>query len=148
MNTLRLAQVARLSARDWCTLAHVAGCASLIEVGLRVLPLPRLCGAVGIQLATDERQPTGSRETGLTRRELRQIALARRIMQLWPWGDTCLRVALVSGRLLRVRRPLLCVGVARVDGTVRAHAWLEVNGVSLDPVGSAMFSVLTSVGES
>jgi len=33
------------------------------------------------------------------------------------------------------------VGVARVDGEIKAHAWLVVNGVSLDPTGEALFRV-------
>jgi hypothetical protein len=29
------------------------------------------------------------------------------------------------------------VGVPNTDGRIQGHAWLEINGVSLDPAGSA-----------
>jgi hypothetical protein len=40
------------------------------------------------------------------------------------------------------------VGVAKVDGEIKAHAWLTVSGVSLDPAGSAEYAKLVAVGES
>lgn len=51
------------------------------------------------------------------------------VLRRWPFGDSCLRRALVLGALLRRFDPRLRVGVARnvEDGAqgVTAHAWLE-----------------------
>ena len=58
---------------------------------------------------------------------------SRRVLRHWPFGDTCLRQALVCGWLLRRLGPVLQLGVAKVDGEVRAHAWLVVGGTVVDP---------------
>jgi hypothetical protein len=60
-----------------------------------------------------------------------------RMLRSWPFGDTCLRQALVGGQRLRRLNPLLYVGVAKLDGEIRAHAWLVVSGVVVDPMRAA-----------
>lgn len=120
--------------------ALAVACAT--EIGLRTLPLPRLSRLMGAPLAVGEagqqpkQMPSGSRVT-LTPRQRRQVRTALRLLKRWPLGDTCLRQALVSGYLLRDRHPVLHVGVAKLDGEVRAHAWLTVGDSILDPLGSA-----------
>ena len=79
---------------------------------------------------------------GLSRRELEQLDTAWRVLRWGPFNGTCLRRAVVGGYFLRHRHPLLRIGVAKVDGAVAAHAWLEVGGVGLDPDGGTVYRVL------
>jgi len=116
--------------------------ACVTEVGLRTMPLPRLSRLLGAPLAVGEagkephQMPSGA-PVDLTHRQRRQVRTALRLLKRWPLGDTCLRQALVCGYLLRHRHPALHVGVAKIDGEVRAHAWLTVGDAILDPIGSA-----------
>lgn len=123
---------------EWPDLAAVTVVALLVEVGLRTLPLPRLARLVGAPLDVTPRGPAGGRPD-LDGRALRRERSAVRVMRHWPWGDTCLRRALVVGQRLQWLRPVLRVGVAKLDGEVSAHAWLEVGGAALDPSGAASF---------
>jgi len=116
--------------------------ACVTEVGLRTLPLPRLARLMGAPLAVGvpgegpKHVPSGS-PVKLTPRQRRQVRTALRLLKSWPLGDTCLRQALVCGYLLRDHDPALHVGVAKLDGEVRAHAWLTMGDSILDPIGSA-----------
>lgn len=83
-------------------------------------------------------------EAGLSRRELEQLDTAWRILRHGPFNGTCLRRAIVGGYFVRNRSPKVRIGVSKVHGTVAAHAWLEVNGVGLDPDGAVAYSVLDS----
>ena len=66
----------------------------------------------------------------------------------WPWHHTCLRRATVLyGLLRRAGRPVgLAIGVRRdAGGPVRAHAWLERDGVpylEADPAIAASYTVI------
>jgi hypothetical protein len=44
--------------------------------------------------------------------------------------------------VLRRHAPALRIGVAKNDRGVQAHAWVEVDGVSLDPDAATMYEVL------
>jgi hypothetical protein len=59
-------------------------------------------------------------------------------MSRWPFGDTCLRHALVTGNRLAALGPELVIGVrpAATPGGVDAHAWLRIGGVDLDPLAA------------
>ncbi|TDE07478.1 lasso peptide biosynthesis B2 protein [Jiangella asiatica] len=138
--------------REWPALLAAAGVALVVEVGLRVTTLPRLARLLGAPLRTDDggdlMPPStparlGPSLTPATRRRLRAV---RRVLRHWPFGDTCLRRALVSGHVLRRLRPVLRVGVAKVDGRIQAHAWLEIDGVSLDPAGAELYQTFESIG--
>lgn len=126
-------------ARATATALAVAGAT---EVGLHTLPLPRLSRLLGTPLEMGaagqepKQLPSGS-PVVLIPRERRQVRTALRLLKRWPLGDTCLRQALVCGFLLRHRHPALHIGVAKLDGEVRAHAWLTVGDSILDPIGSA-----------
>ena len=115
--------------------------AVVVEIGLRVTTLPRLAGALGTPLAvTSGGLPdtmSGTRPAQLTPHARRQVRATRRVMRHWPFGDTCLRQALVSGQRLRRLQPTLHVGVAKIDGEIRAHAWLTIGGGVLDPLAAA-----------
>lgn len=109
-----------------------------VEVGLRTLPLPRMARLVGAPLRNTE-PPTAPQVRGarLGTRGRRQARAVQRVMRHWPFGDTCLRHALVAGHRLRRFDPELVVGVAKVDGEIRAHAWLEFDTGRYDPLHAA-----------
>lgn len=128
----------RITLREVPDLVAALAVAGAVEVALRVLPLPRVARAVGAPLRLDG--TAGTAPWVPARLEARGHARARavgRVMRRWPFGDTCLRHALVAGRRLRRYRPRLVVGVTKVDGEVRAHAWLELESGVLDPLGAA-----------
>jgi hypothetical protein len=125
-------------AAGWWHLAAAGATALIVEAGLRTMPLPRLARLLGAPLDVSElTAPAGRPELGPG--ELRRERAALRVLRHWPWGDTCLRRALVVGGRLRRLHPVLRVGVAKMDGRVCAHAWLEIDGASLDPSGAATF---------
>jgi hypothetical protein len=125
-------------ADEWPEILVVMGVALAVEVGVRVLPLPRLATMVGAPL---DAATAGALDgpPQLLWSDHRRRRVVRRVMRHWPWGDTCLRHALVTGHRLRHLKPALRVGVAKVDGAMTAHAWLEIAGATLDPAGSATF---------
>ncbi|WP_129668325.1 lasso peptide biosynthesis B2 protein [Phytoactinopolyspora endophytica] len=130
----------RVPAREIPAVLAAATVALVVEVGLRVTTLPRLARLLGAPLRLEGEAGTSPGKTPilLAPSSMRRLRAARRVMRHWPFGDTCLRVALVSGQRLRRLNPELRVGVARVDGNIQAHAWLEIGGTSLDPAGSAV----------
>ena len=109
--------------------------AVVVEVGLRTITLPRLARALGTPLAVDGFDAYAERADAvlLPRWAVLRVHAAWRVLRHWPFGDTCLRQALVCGWMLRSLRPALQLGVAKVDGEVRAHAWLVVGGTVVDP---------------
>ncbi|WP_210438694.1 lasso peptide biosynthesis B2 protein [Nocardioides xinjiangensis] len=119
--------------------------AAVVEVGLRSLRLPRLSRLLGVPLDTAARRdPRTPGVVVVPHRARRRLAATRRALEHWPFGDSCLRVALVGGFLVRDLDPVLRIGVASHDGEVKAHAWLEIGGLSLDP-GSVDFAPFESV---
>ena len=125
----------RVRPADVPRLCGALACALVVEVGLRTTTLPRLARALGTPLAVDGAhayaEPGHARS--LPAAALLRLEAARRVLRHWPFGDTCLRQALVCGWLVRHLGPQLQLGVARVDGEVRAHAWLVVGGAVVDP---------------
>jgi len=75
-------------------------------------------------------------------RESERLDVAWRILRRPPFNGTCLRRAMLGGFVLRRRDHAVRIGVRKVDGQVAAHAWLEVDGVSLDPDAVNEFHVL------
>src|SRR5690625_6139565 len=118
---------------DYAAVAQAVVRQSRIEWAMRRRPLPEVARTFGAPLVTDTgstaTEPFAERLTGHERRSLRAV---RRVLRHWPWEDTCLRRALATGHVLRHREPSLRVGVAKTDGEVRAHAWLEIDGRTLD----------------
>src|SRR4051794_24054353 len=110
--------------------------ATRIEVGLRSDNLPSLAERLGLRV--DVASGTGPDGAApilpvWSRRRLRAVSL---VMGRWPFGGTCLRRALVAGQRLRALDPVLRIGIRRSVGALDAHAWLEIGGVSLDPMAS------------
>lgn len=121
------------------TLAALAATV-FVEIGLRTLSLPRLADLVGAPLDLDVAQRPSPETTRpahpgftLPSAASSKLVATRRVLRRWPFGDTCLRQALVGGFLLRRFSPRLQVGVAKLEGEVRAHAWLVVSGAIIDP---------------
>lgn len=128
--------------RDWSAVMAAALVAVGVEVGLRTLGLQHLARMVGAPLGSGAVGDPGtgcwdSEPPVLRERDRRRVRATRRVMRHWAFGDTCLRQALVSGHRLRHLGPTLQVGVAKIDGEVRAHAWLEIRGTVLDPMHAA-----------
>ena len=129
-----------LTPGDWLRTAGAFVLAAVVEVGLRTMRLPRLSALLGVPLDTaPAQQGTRTEPVIVPRWARRRLRAARRALKHWPFGDSCLRVALVGGFLVRRLDPALRIGVARHDGAVKAHAWLEIEGLSLDP-GSIDFA--------
>lgn len=122
---------------EWGWIVSAGVIATAAEVGLRTIGLPRLSRLFGAPLQSDPGQEGSLSRPQLSQAERRRVRAAQRVMRHWPFGDTCLRQALVSGVLLRSRSPELVVGVAKVRTEVRAHAWLAIDGGVLDPMGYA-----------
>jgi hypothetical protein len=125
--------------------------ALLVELGLRVTSLPRLCDLLGVRFAAagDVLQgPAGSvPPRRLEPRDAARLRAARRVVAALPWAKNapCLRTALVAGRLLRHRAPTLHLGAALVGGQVTAHAWIVVDGVVVDP-SAASYTTFSTPG--
>jgi Transglutaminase-like superfamily len=130
----RAAKVGRLPARQKLALGRVLTALAIVEVGLRFVAADRLAARIGVplRLSKDDAAPPAlsDRPFGNRAAEMRML---RRVLPHWRfhWATPCLREALVSGILLRHRGPNLRLGVARRDGEVVAHAWVEVSGHSL-----------------
>lgn len=104
--------------------------AATVEVLLHTVSLPKTCQILGIGF---KRQATGDAEAaqGLGPEALRVAWRLDQLYHQYPLPDTCLRRALVAGRLLVEQRPELIVGV-RTAPHFEAHAWLKVRGGILD----------------
>jgi hypothetical protein len=80
----------------------------------------------------------------------RLAALARSVGAGSPWATSCLRQALSVWLLLRRRGldPELKIGVVRREPPFQAHAWVELDGIALDPQaqGQATFPSLRPSG--
>lgn len=130
--------------RRWADMLLAAVIAVRAESAIRRSGVTGAARVGGLQLAMDGvKAPVGAAAAaGLTERELEQLDTAWRVLRWGPFNGTCLRRAVVGGYFLRRRRPLLRIGVAKAQGAVAAHAWVEVGGVALDPEGGAVYRVL------
>jgi hypothetical protein len=118
--------------------------APIVEVGLRLAGLRRTADALGVRLLLDrpiERTASTRRDVPLSAYERRRLRVAWRVLAVGPFDDSCLRRALVGARMLRSRDHAVRIGVRKTPDGVRAHAWLEIDGVSLDPDASADFAL-------
>jgi hypothetical protein len=113
--------------------------ALVVEVGLRISTVPRLARLLGVRLERDgqsgQQLPAGSTNDPPVLWIREQYTTVARVMPHWPFGNTCLRRALVLGHRLRRLEPALVIGVRHDEaGQLAAHAWLVVAGVVLDPL--------------
>lgn len=124
MAFLRMAR--SVSAVPWkrrMSLLRTALVMSLIEIGLRTMPLPRVAAMAGARFGGPPGKPRGRDPR---KADPDSIWAATVILRHWPHA-TCLRESLLFAHLLREKRPILRIGVAATK-PMRAHAWLEVEG--------------------
>jgi hypothetical protein len=133
----------RLRPADWAQLMIIGIVAARVEYGLRHRRLPALAASLGIRFAEGgtARTTEGSSDV-VPDWAVRRLQLVNAGMRRWPYGDSCLRVALVGGHRIRALHPELIIGVARDNGELKAHAWLVVAGVTLDPSAPKTFKQL------
>ena len=128
-----VAQGWSLPVPDRLIVVRMLGLATLVEVGLRTIHLPLLAKALGVRLnwTTQPPAPPGV-PTALGSADRRRISGVLRVMRHWPFAEgTCLRQSLMLGRVLRGRHPELRIGVQDRGEGIVAHAWIELDGVSL-----------------
>lgn len=123
---------------DLATLVHAALLYAVAEVALRVAPVQRVCSWFRVPLAFGEHQLIYPSQAPWLVFDDHERRKKRAVQRLAPhlYGDErgCLRRALVLGHLLRQRNPTLHLGVRRTaEGTFGAHAWIEIEGVRLEP---------------
>lgn len=102
--------------------------ALVAEVGIRTRPLSQVSGWFRVRLTGEPTPPSSWRTDPKHRRRRRIVGMLTRH---WPVADRsglCLRRSLLLGWVFRDRDPLLRIGVARADGRISAHAWLEFDG--------------------
>lgn len=119
--------------RRWPFLVRVGATGLAAEAAVRILPLDVAARLAGARLLLDGTVVTRDAWPELTDTERERCALALRVLGRRPFQSTCLRRSLVLAALLRRWRPALRVGVAKTAGAVAAHAWLEIDGATLDP---------------
>ena len=126
----------RMSLLDVCALARVAVLALVVEIAIRLLPLPIVARRMHVSLVRPPARPGLATLPDFSGAELRAVRMARALMRRWPWGSgACLRRSLLVGHVLRRHDPWLRVGVTRDDADIRAHAWLEIRGVETTGAG-------------
>lgn len=109
-----------------------------VEIGLAVTTVPRTARLLGIRMAHSDATVTacGGQLDEVVWIGRRAVAV-HRVLRHWPFGDTCLRRALVLGQRIRRLAPELVIGVRHDDAAgLAAHAWLVVHGVALDPLAA------------
>lgn len=116
---------------------------AFIESGLRLIGLNRVAKILGVHLGFDNSTSTSAYDLSLSNRERERLELGLRMLRRGPFNGTCLRRALLAGYILRSHAHAVRVGVRSVDGNIAAHAWLVVDGVSLDPDADEQFARLT-----
>lgn len=101
---------------------------TVVEIGVRLWPLPRVARLLRVRI---HGAPPGPTELATTPTERRQRRIVEMMSRHWPFVDhdgLCLRRSLLLGWVYRKRDPLLRVGVARANGAMTAHAWIELEG--------------------
>lgn len=121
----RILELGPQGAWDLLVLATLA---AIAEFGVRFRPLPQVARWFRVRLAGE---PPLSRPWRMGPRQRRRRRIINMLTRHWPFVDhegLCLRRSLLIGWVLHDRDPVLRIGLARVDGEITAHAWLEVEG--------------------
>ena len=105
---------------------------AVAEVGLRASGLRRTAQVLGVKLGGESQTMGDAAGSELPLWAHRRLRTVDRVMRRWPFGDTCLRRALVGAQRLRRLDPQVVVGVRLVDDAFGAHAWIRVDGCDLD----------------
>jgi Transglutaminase-like superfamily len=135
-------RLAKVRARDLVELAAALLVATRAEWGLRysTLPATALALGVGVHAMEPAEQPARIQPDrfALPGWAWRRARIASLVMRRWPFGDTCLRHALVTGSRLAALDPEIMIGIraAAAPQGIAAHAWLRIDGVDLDPLAT------------
>lgn len=137
-----LAALSHASLTDLLVGSYALALAPIVEIGLRTGGVRRTAGILKVRLLFEG--PTGiavrrRSDLPLSPRERRRLTIAWRILDIGPFDGTCLRRAIVGARLLRRREHAVRIGVRKTSDGFKAHAWLEIDGISLDPDGPGEF---------
>lgn len=125
----RVVRAGRLAAETAAAVARLG----VIEIGLRRSTVPDLCRRLGIGIDVDNATAPGPDPAVLPRWAATPVRACLAVAARWPAGDTCLRRCLLVGHRLRALGPVLRIGVRRDEaGAFGAHAWLELDGRTLD----------------
>lgn len=107
--------------------------AAVVEVGLRRTTAAKVARRLGVPIdlspVTGDTRPALLQEIGTGAQ--RRLRAARVLYRHWPAARerSCLRFALVAGRLLRKQAVAIRLGAKREeDGRIAAHAWLVLDG--------------------
>jgi hypothetical protein len=125
--------------------ATVLALSVVAEIGVRVVPLHQLAKVFRVRLFEQVDETRSVPLVALPEWAKQRLRVVGSVMRKWPVDGACLRKSLVAGHRIRSMDPALKVGVMRRDGSVAAHAWLEVQGRSLDET-SALYDELPSAG--
>ena len=118
--------------------------ACVTEVAVRTLPLTRTARLLRVELVPGQTSPRPEIDT-LPGWAWHRFRIVQHLMKRWPVDGACLRQSLVLGNRLRKLHPVLKLGVRRDDGVLKAHAWLEIDGRSLDSTSYAFAELSTAV---
>jgi hypothetical protein len=133
-----IARVAALGPGAWNRMARTAVVSRRIERSLQSETLDATARRFGATLSFDP-PASFATEASLSEREKANLGVALAVLRKSSLNGTCLRRALVMSDILRDRTPILRVGVAKADGAVMAHAWIEVDGYAFDPMDDRDF---------
>jgi Transglutaminase-like superfamily len=142
--SLPLAALRSVTFADFRELAVIVLLTPLVEIAVRSLPLDRSATLFGLTLVGSE-DLAANEPTPLPPWARQRISLHRRALRHLPFDVTCLRRSLILGHRLRSLHPLIHVGVQRIEGRLRAHAWVEVCGYALES-GPGRYQPLRRVG--
>lgn len=102
-----------------------------VDASLRIAGLQRTARflRVPLLLAPTPAEDAAGPVFELDAAERRRVRCVARVVRgLFGLDRGCLRFAVVTALLLRAHAPGVRLGVARVDGSVLAHAWVEIAG--------------------
>ena len=118
----RISRLVRLAPRERRLLLRAWWQLLFVDIALRLVSVPRLLPPTAA--ATPTNPPLPLARIGWL------LEVARRYS---PLPSTCLKDALVLARMLRAEGldAAVKIGVARGDGGLRAHAWVEHRGAPL-----------------
>ena len=118
----RISRLVRLAPRERRLLLRAWWQLLFVDIALRLVSVPRLLPRTAA--ATPTNPPLPLARIGWL------LEVARRYS---PLPSTCLKDALVLARMLRAEGidAAVRIGVARGDGGLRAHAWVEHRGAPL-----------------
>jgi len=141
-STRRVGQLARRAANlpvtELLTTMYAAFVLLVVELLIRWVPLTRLSRILGVPVdlsPASARSLSNQPEIELSPRSRMRLRSTNRVVDRWPFcKGPCLRRALITGHLLRAQRPAIRLGTAGTGSTLRAHAWVEIDGRPLEDV--------------